>query len=306
MEIDYYLNKEKNLYCRISDETKSVAFSLDYHVARKDWDKKYGGLEDKNEYYFTLLDFEQYLQKKYDELQTEGKDEILERLKNEALSFTKESGIEGIAKNMFNYFNKDNNVPKYEEFVQAFEKFSNRKKSEYKIEAFGSQISMHIGKDVFEMDTYEGLTSRLKSYIDNRAYENICLTSQEIWSEIYVDVGIEKQHFIPIMLQEWEIYWKNKYQDIFIKEKNLDALKQKSWRQFQVYTNRYDNSPDAIELAYEIDDDCLYPIAVLTMMQIFQLDTCYAEYCEYEFSEDNEWESVYLNDDCQLFYITQY
>lgn len=315
MKIAYYLNEErkKNLYCRISDGTKRVTFSLDYTIDPKNWNEKKEEVNDENEYYFTLIDFKKYLTKKYYEFQNEGKDEVLERLKNEALSFSKNEGLEGIAKNMFDYFNKESSLPKYEEFVQAFEKFSKLKKGNYKTKTIDNIIHFHTKDGVYEMDTYEGLTARLKDFIEKRSYDEIYTeTNENIWGEIYIDAGIEKIVFIPDLLKEWEMYWYEKYQDIrerIGKTDHLDAQKQESWRHFQVFMECYNDSPDIVKLAYSIDDMKLYPLVVITMLQIFNAEVCYGEYCEHEFSGNAEWEAIDINeedDDSPIFYVREY
>ncbi|MDR0864091.1 MAG: hypothetical protein LBO74_04050 [Candidatus Symbiothrix sp.] len=303
MKIAYYLNEErkKNLYCRISDGTERVTFSLDYAVDPKEWNAKKEEVSDKNEYHYTLIDFKRYLTKKYHEFQIEGKDKILERLKNEALSFTKESGLEGIAGNMFDYFNEESKLPKYKEFIQAFEKFGKLKKGEYKVETVGELIHFHTKNEIYEMHTYAGQTSLLKSYIEKKSYDEIVsMTDEYIWNEIYLDPGIVKSKFMPEMLREWEIYWAEEYRDVREKSGKIDhlnELKQQSWRQFQVFMECYNDSPNIIELASKIDESCLYPISVITMLNIFDAETCYSEYCEHEFFIENEWETVSVNDD---------
>lgn len=314
MKVAYYLNegRKKNLYCRISDGAEKVTFSLDYSVDPEKWNSKKEEIDSESEYYFTLIDFKKYLTGKYHELKNEGQDNIMMRLKNEALLFTKEKGIDGIAERMFDYFNKENALPEYTGFVQSFEKFSGLKKSEYKIETVGTVIHFHTKEDIYEIDTYEGLTCRLKSFIKNKSYDEIYTqTNVNIWSDIYTDAGIEKHVFLPELLSQWEKYWNNEYRDIREKTgktSHLDELKRQSWRQFQVYMTCYDNCGDAIKLAYEIDDMSLYPISVISMMNIFDAETCYGEYCEFEFDGNPEWESISLDEDdnSPIFYIRTY
>lgn len=315
MKIVYYLNegRKKNLYCRISDGVERVTFSLEYSVDPKKWNVKKEEADFDDVHFFTLMDFKKYLTKKYHEFKNEGKDDVLARLKNEALSFVENDGINGVAEKMFDYFNKDNSLPKYKEFVRAFEKFSKLKKCDYKVETVGEVIHFHTKDTIYEMDTYEGLTVRLKSFIENKSYDEICTeTNVDIWSEIYLDAGIEKHVFLPKMLRQWEIYWNDKYSDI--KEKvgkttHLDEMKQQSWRQFQVYMNCYGDCGDIIQLAYSIDEMELFPLAVITMMNVFDAETCYEEYCEFEFDENSEWESMSFDeedDDTPVFYIRTY
>lgn len=313
MKISYYLNegRNKNLYCRISDGTERVTFSLDYTINPENWNSKKDEINDEDIYYFTLLDFKKYLYKRYQYLKNEEKTNILGILKNEALTMLDNSGIEGIARKMFDDNNEINGLPKYDEFVLAFEKYSNLKKGNYKIETVGNVIHFHTNDNIFEVDSYEGKTAFLKSIIDGKSYDEIFTeTNKNIWSEIYIDAGIEKHIFLPQMLSEWESFWRKKY--IVVKEKvgqtdHLDMMKQHSWRQFQVFMECYNDCGDIIKLAYEIDDLDLYPISVITMLNIFDAESCYTEYCEYEFAM-SEWESISIDDDdnSPVFYIREY
>lgn len=315
MKIAYFLNtgRKKNLYCRISDGTERVTFSLEHSIDPKEWNAKKEETENENIYYFTLSYFKEYLTKRYFQLNSDGKENILTILKNEASDFLDGSGIEGIARNMFNIINEKNGLPKYDEYLQAFEKYTNLKKGDYEIETVGTVIHFHTKEQIYEMDTYAGKEAELKSFIERRSYTEIYTQTKEgIWSDIYADPGIEKHKFLPVMINEWERYWDTTYQRIkenIGKTDHMDKVKERSWREFQVYMECYDDSGDAIRLAYEIDDSDLYPIAVITMMNIFDAKTCYEEYCELEFDGSTEWESISLNDDDwnrPVFYIKPY
>lgn len=212
---------------------------------------------------------------------------------------------------MFDRENENHSLPKYNEFIQAFEKFSNLNKNDYRPQAVGQVIHFLTDDVNYEMDTYEGKTAFLKSIIDGRSYEEIyTMTNDAIWNQIYVDAGIEKYVFLPVMLREWERYWDNEYREFAERGKttvHLDKRKEFSWRQFQIFMECYDNHGDSIKLASEIDDMELYPIAVVTMMEIFDTETCYSEYCELEFNSD-KWESIWLNeenDNSPVFYVKE-
>lgn len=148
------------------------------------------------------------------------------------------------------------------------------------------------------MSTYKSLTLQLKSFIENYSYDEIYTeTSEYIWGEIYSDAGIEKSKFIPVMQNELEQYWKTLY--VKIKKetgqnKHLDESREESWRMFKSFIDLYNDTGNIIELAYNFDDMVLYPIAVISMMKIFNADVCYEEYCELEFYTSNEWKSIYL------------
>ena len=97
----------------------------------------------------------------------------------------------------------------------------------------------------------------------------------------------------------WEEYWDNLYTRIKVqvgKTNHLDKSKERSWRQFQIFSESYNDVGDIIKYAYALDDMDIYPLAVVSMMNIFDADVCYLEYCEYEF-ETGDWESICVEDE---------
>lgn len=316
MKIAFYLTpaRKKNLYGRISDGKDRVTFSLEYAVDPKKWDSKKEMLNDDDVHYFTLHQLKERLNKKYYALKTDGKESVLNLLKNEADSLMNGNGLEGIAKSLFDLENTNKGVPSYDEFIKAFEKYSGLKKEQYKVQPLDELIHFHTGDDVFVLDTYQGLHARLKGYVERCGYDEIYTQTESwIWREIYNDAGIEKHEFMPVMLSTWENFWNEKYKKI--KERvgstdHLDEMKARSWRGMQVFMECYDSASDIIHLAEEIDEMDLYPLSVITMLEIFDADTCYEEYCEYKFEQADGWESIFLNDndnyDGPFFYIKSY
>lgn len=67
----------------------------------------------------------------------QGKEKVLTILKNEATMFLDGSGIEGIARKMFDFENAKDSLPKYDHFLLAFEKYSKLEKGAYKAETVG-------------------------------------------------------------------------------------------------------------------------------------------------------------------------
>jgi len=185
-----------------------VTFSLEYTVILENWNSKKQEVKDNDIYYFTLLDFKKYLNKRYLDLKSEQKEDVLNILKNESVEILDEYGIEGIARKLFDDNNGKNGLPRYDEFVLAFEKYSNLKKGSYKTETVDTVVHFHTNDTIYEVDSYEGKTAFLKAVIDDKSYDDICtMTNENIWSEIYIDAGIEKHIFLPRMFREWEIYW---------------------------------------------------------------------------------------------------
>lgn len=302
MKIAFYLTpgRKKNLYCRISDGKERVTFSLEYPVDAKKWDSKKEMLDDDDVHYYTLLNLKSHLTRKYHSLKTDEKDNILSILKNESESLMANEGLDGVAKTLFNLENGPLGVPPYDDFLKAFEKHSGLKRKDYKVQPLDELIHFHTEDEVFVMDTYAGLHARLKGFVESKSYSEIYTETEAwIWGEIYIDTGIEKHKFMPVMLSVWESFWIEEYQTI--KEKigptdHLDEMKNRSWRKLQVFMECYDDADNIIELATEIDEMDLYPMAVITMLKIFDADTCYEEYCEHELEQPDIWESISLGD----------
>ncbi|WP_159468063.1 hypothetical protein [Dyadobacter sp. 3J3] len=302
MEITYFLNtaEEENLYCRITEDSDSVSFPLHYGVDEDEWDLENDEVSPDDPYFYSLMSFKAFLEERYEALKMERATDILNKLKSEVEAITEESGIQGIARKMFDDENASEGIPSYDQFIAAFEKFSGLGNEEY--EALVIDNTLEFGTedgDDFQMDTVAGLKTRLRSFIEKKSYAEIgMMTSKFIWSKIYNDAGgIEKHIFLPEMLLEWEIFWDIEYEEI----KNaggetayLDKTKEKSWRQFQVFMACYSDSVDIIQLAFEIDDMELYPMIVTVMLRIFDAEVCYEEYCEAEFGGD-DWEVIESN-----------
>lgn len=304
MKVAYYLNegRKKNLYCRISDGSQRVSFSLAYTIEKEFWNSTKEESTYEDPYHYTLGNFKEYLIKRYHELKSEGKEDILDRLKIEAETYIDGSGIEGIARKMFDMENEADKIAKYDWFIEAFEKYSGLKKGDYTAKAVGNGIYFQTKEgNSFEMDTYAGLKANLKYYVKNNSLDEIqMMTDQAIWSEIYVDCPIEKHVFLPKMLGIWEKHWNEVYNDIkksLGKTDHLEPMKAESWRQFQVFMECYDSATDIIGLAYDIEELEIYPMAVIAMLKILNAKVCYSEYCESEFYGKGEWESIDLDED---------
>jgi hypothetical protein len=310
VKITYYLDdkSEENLYCRISDGTVSESFPLEYTIVDEEWDAEGEEGYPDDPYYYTLIRFREYLSERYEILSDRGIDSILSKIKEEVAVLTEESGIQGIARKMFDDENAATGMATYDQFLLAFETHAGLDRDEYEARVIDNTLEFITeDEDEYQMDTYAGLTARLKSFVEKKSCAEIAsMTNKLIWSEIYTEEGgIEKYVFLPAMLAEWENFWDNAYDEINNTEgetDHLDKLKEKSWRQFQVLMACYDAAGDIVQLAAEIEDTQLYPIAVLTMLEIFDADVCYEKYCKSEL-EDTDWESVEV--DGMVFFVKE-
>jgi hypothetical protein len=311
--IIYFSNSHRSkdtLHLNIEYKKDIITLDLFYKVKQKEWDREKSFLAWESQYHYSLLDFKKYIQQLFD---TTNKSKLTFKKLGTDIDVIINGNIENVQAFIFDYNNKDNNIPKYLDFIKAFELHSKLKRGLYEAKSLGSLILFKTKKEIFEVSSYESLTVHLKSYIENYSYDEIYTETKEyIWSEIYIDAGIEKLKFIPVMQNELERYWQTLYNRI--KEEighteHLNESKEISWRMFKSFIELYDSVGSVIELAYNFDDMVLYPIAVISMMKIFNADVCYEEYCELEFYATDEWESICLDDenwDKPIFYIRLY
>jgi hypothetical protein len=300
MEIIFYLkaDREENLYCCISDRKHRRTFSMEYTVNEKFWDSEKGEVRNNDPYFYTLQDFKLYLLRRSFGLETERKGNVLDVLKEEALDLLKSSGMEGVTKNIFNICSDKFGLPKYDGYLQAFEKYTGLKNNDYRVEILDTLLHFHTDKETYEMDTYEGKTAELKDIIKSRSYLDITtLTDNGKWRKIYDD-EIPKDEFLPVMRRELEYCLEENFikTGIFM-EKNeyVEEIKKRSWEQFEIFSKRCEQA-NIIDLAMEIDEDILYPVAVITMANIFNLDACCLEYCELEFYKGEDWKAIFMDD----------
>ncbi|WP_411765899.1 DUF4365 domain-containing protein [Winogradskyella sp. A3E31] len=295
--IDIRNHSKFGLQIKFKLENKPKIINLNYKPEKDEWDNNKGELKWNNPYHYVIDDIKKYV------LGFNNNNEDSEKAINQIELQIKTGGISKLAEFLFDWNNRDNDVPKYSNFVEAFEYFleSEGKGGElYVLQTVGEVIYFRTGGVEYIINTYEGKIEELKYLIEKRAYSEIyTMTNENIWSEIYLDAGIEKAYFIPVMHNLWEEYWDNLYKRIkkeVGKTNHLDKSKERSWRQFQIFSESYNDVGDVIKYAYALDDMDIYPLAVVSMMNIFDADVCYLEYCEYEF-EMGDWESICVDDD---------
>lgn len=301
MTITFYLNNERkqNLYCRISEGKEGAVFSLGYKVDSKDWNKAKEELVWSDPHHHTLINLKKYLVELSEEMRAQGKTEIPNRIKNTLSDITKNDGISGIDRILFNK-KKSEGVPDYDNFVEAFEKFSKLKKGQYNVEVLDNQIWFHIQDKCYIGHTYEGLTAELGEMVENRWYDELYHSDFSAWNEVLIDPGITRGDMYRALFNEWRIFWAEKYKDVkesVGKTDHLDALKEDSWRALQVFMECYAESTTPLQDADDLDMD-LCACLILAMLNVYDKETCYSEYCELYFAD---WDSEDINEDVIYF-----
>ena len=303
MTITFYLNNERkqNLYCRISEGKERAVFSLGYKVDSKDWNKAKEELVWNDPHHHTLVNLKKYLSELSEEMRAQGKSDIPNRIKNTLSDITKTDGISGIDRILFNK-KKSEGVPEYDSFVKAFEKFSKLKKGKYNVEVLDNQIWFHTEDNCYIGHTYEGLTAELKEMVGNRWHDELYHTDFSAWNDVLTDPGITRGNMYCELFKEWRIFWTEKYRDIkesVGKTDHLDAMKEDSWRALQVFMECYSESTTPLQDADNLDMD-LCACLILAMLNVYDKDTCYTEYCEFHFAD---WDSEEIDGD--IIYFTE-
>ncbi|MBL3547267.1 hypothetical protein [Chryseobacterium sp. KMC2] len=304
MIIKYYLNSEsnKNLYCQLSDENIKVTFDMKYNIDPQSWDYSSEKLCNSDPHFFTLKNFKIHLFSRSVELQKSGKDSVVEVLKEEALHLFHDSGINGISKNVFNFYADKFGLDRYDKYIRAFEKYTGLQQKDYKVEIIGYMLHFHTENVIYEMDTYTGRSLLLKEIIKNKRYLDIMeLTEVSMWSEIY-DENIGKHNFLSKMSDEFEMCLNDNFKRTAVLIEANESIKNRKTeirKMFQKFIDQSNKNVNWIDLAWEISEEILFPLAVITMTSIFDLTICCQEYCELNFyNENEEWETVFL--DCGL------
>lgn len=304
----FYYSEKKNasLYIILEYKNEIISQDLFYKPKKGEWNKRESALSTESSHYYLTRNLKKHMESIFKETKSSRKSFLELESKIQTIL---NGDIRNAEEYLFDYGNKDNEIPKYKDFIRAFELHTGLNASQYKVNTYDHSIHFATEDGFFEVNCDEGLSAFLKQLIDGRRYEEILtMTDEQIWCDVYFEPGIEKYDFITTMQPELELYWKTKYEEIEEAvgcTEHLDKMKEKSWREFNSFIDLY-NITSVIELAYSINAMELYPIAVITMLKIYNPEFCYEEYCEREFySKDNEWESVNLggNDDSLHFYI---
>lgn len=312
-DLDFTILNDKALLLNVKFKDYCKTISLLHKPKRKNWNLKKGELEHTDPYYFCIERLIEFITSEFNKKDKRAFQRTLEKILLEVEKWILEGGLYKISEMFFDLDNQKSGIPKFSQFVEAFEFHLKLDKRKYNIQILGSCI-IFITKDKnFIIDTYSGKKIELKTYTESNSLDEIyTMTDEWIWGEIYIDAGIEKGKFIPTLIKKWESYWEELYDKIKLEighTSHLDKLKERSWREFSLFTESYNDSGNIIELAYEFDESTLYPLSVLTMLSVFNLEVCLDEYCELEFFAKDEWESIdsseYSNND-EIFFIREY
>lgn len=305
MKIRYYLsrNKIENLYCRLTDGNNKVIFSLGYAVDPKHWSAYNEEMRTGDRYREALWGLRRYLANRYQELKSDGVEDILEVLKNEVNTFTKDSGIQGISRKMFDYKYGKIGVPGFDDFCLAFEEYTGLTKKDYWTRTCGSEIIFHTDDEVYLIHTYEGKLAELESMFASKSYMEIGGTESWFWKHIFHNRTISRT-FISEVLLEWTEYWDRRFQEVIEKGGKLSPLekmKEHSWKQFEKFRKKYNQNADPFLAA--VFCSVLNGIVIYVRVKSSDMDEVLSKYCVYHFLNVNGWLSLFLNSGPSLIHF---
>lgn len=301
-QFNYFISDEKKgqLHLLISNDRKFGLVNLKYSPPKRSWNKISKELAMEDPFYFTLKDFEAFIQTRFLELKTSKTKNFFDIVLQEVSRFS-ECGIKKIAEFIFNFNNKKFDIQDFNSFLKAFEHYTQLRPSQYQVVAIGKNLIFKTKDKSFEIETYESLTAKLNEYITDKFYDEIYLNTDEyIWNEVFLNSDIKKHEFIPRMLNEWEGYWGSIYQEIKNElghTHHLDKHKDISFKKLEKLFELYNETDNIIQLAYELDELELFPLAVTAMVNISDSESCFNEYCNMEFSKSDIWTDIYLAED---------
>jgi len=318
MTITFYLNQDRkhNLYCRVSDGKERSIFSLGYAVAPSSWDSINETLSENDPHYYTLLRLKNELEGMAYSLKEEGKEGVVDIIKDYVLEMTKENGIDSIDKEIFNN-NKSLDVPDYDSFMMAFEKATGNKAKDYMVEIEKNRIHLYSNTESYTIDSEESAAADIFEFIYNEWYEGLTVKfSVDVWDKLFQKYKSDlekplpqKAVLLPKVYGKWREYWDqysyNHHEDdpnrIILKE-----FKEESWRHLMVFLQSYDDKFSPILIANELGPELCISV-ILAMAEFFNEEQCILDYCKLYFEikckEDENFKKVSVNN--KVLYVIE-
>lgn len=164
-ELIIYYSKSKGTKSTINInliyKKNTVTLDLFYKPKIKEWDREKSFLNWESQYHYSLISFKKYIHFLFD---TMNKNSLsFNRLVSEIKSIIN-NNIENIQEFIFNYNNRENDVPKYSDFLKVFELHSNLTRKQYEAQILDFIIHIKTRKGDFEISSYQSLTQYLKTY----------------------------------------------------------------------------------------------------------------------------------------------
>lgn len=291
MKIAYYLTqgRQKNLYCRIIDDTEKVSFSLNQTIVEGEWNSLKGGSSQAESYFTILTNLNKYLITKYSELKKNEKQGALEKLKKDVKALIDGAGIEGIDNKMGKKGSNQTLLPPLSHFELAFQRYSGLKKGEFTTIEKEEKVYFHTNQNnIYTIDTYLGLSTRLTSFIENRSYEKLRQTTDEtIWNAVFEGLKVNKQTLLTKLQIELDIFRQHHQEGEILSH----LAPQIFLGNFNAFKTSYQGIKAWASSACSLEKPHLFPLIVLALMNYFNPAIYYERYCAIEFSGE-EWEGI--------------
>ena len=195
----------------------------------------------------------------------------------------------------FNAKHKNDSVPTFQLFLQAFEQFSKEKPEEYDVRTLDNVLLIRSKTgEVYEMDTTPGLKARLRDYVSRKSLDEILhMTNGEFWNDILNDPDLKKDDLALLMIQEWHTYWNNEFETADLPRATLERERLASRADLHRFADN-NSITDMVDTAFKISEYVVYPILILAALRLFDAEICYEEYADMEFWGDEGWEVIVI------------
>ncbi len=284
-------SKKSGLSITVDCYTLKETIFFNYFPPVKEWDAKKKELNSDSPYYYSIHSLKSFLEKS---IKYPNTNDLLSKI-NKIKVIIKNNGINGLVEFLFDNENLENDVPPFRYFIKAFEQYHNLNSDQYTFQCIEHTIKFKYEEKEYIIDTYEGKSHEIRTLINKRQLEELrFFTNEEYWKAIYLDAGIDKSDFVPMLFNLLEDYWTEQ----FVKNVNCyteyqkKEIKDKAWKQIQLFSDGYLDAGNVIQLAINIDEYILYPLAIIVMTRIFDEACIYSEYMEYEFWAQDVWENI--------------
>lgn len=302
MKISFYLNeaRQKNLYCRISDGSNKLSFSLGKAVKQSDWDEKESMPKSSkaSELYYDLKEFKDFLEKKYFEFKSKNNSEkVLQQLKQEAfhlLNASKNTASESesnLSEALIKLRDMKHSHPT-ENYLKAFMLYSGAKKKDIQYKNIYGHIAI-LYKDITYMVSHrDDLRKEYQYYFENKSYIEIGggEIPSELWSYFLKEIlELPVDELIIALYHQWQIYWGEKKAIIGGEKERYERLRRQSWESLQILISTIQfNSQDIVKNAESIGDELIPLIAFVIYDQYEDHEEKFYDECMDWLTENGE------------------
>lgn len=279
MKMVFYLNenRQKNLYCRVSDGKERFTISLGRTVDTNIWDEQSGMPKASADFDLSddLQEYRKYLEEKYHELKLDGKIPVLPLLKNEALKLLEDDSEDNASewREIRVKLHDLKHIHPAENYIKAFLKFSGAKRKDIQYKPLSGHMLI-LYEDTTYMISHSGdFKEQYKHYFESSSYDEIyTATPAQLWDFFLTEINpMEADELTTEIYGEWRVYWQEMKERIRGGEQRYERMKTESFRDLQVFFQTLQVNPVyAVKNASAINDIELLPLIAMAVYNSYE------------------------------------